>query len=241
MGWLNIIKAIAPMAGAAVGAQFDDPDWVKNMQAGQLAGAPRPQEPISQPVQQPRPSTGGQLEGTPSNQQNDIKPSITKPPVEDFEQLQRVEPTYDPNIMSDGNMPQKVSRRLLTYVKGIEGFAPKAVWDNKQYSYGYGMKAPSATATISREQADAMLAQHIEPHVNNILTAAKTKGWNLTPGQVDALASFDYNTGSGAKLIATSSDPTQVLQRMQQYTRASGKVLPGLVRRRQEEARMFME
>ena len=56
-------------------------------------------------------------------------------------------------------------QRLLDQLKKDEGFSPKAFWDIKQYTYGYGCKAPGKDATISEPQAAKVLAKRMEQSV----------------------------------------------------------------------------
>lgn len=66
----------------------------------------------------------------------------------------------------------------------------------------------------------------------------------LLPHEFDALSSFDYNTGQIAggsvddKLRA--GNVPAAIATLKQYTKAGGKTLPGLVRRRNEEAELFL-
>lgn len=68
----------------------------------------------------------------------------------------------------------------------------------------------------------------------------------LTQGQYDALVSFAYNTGISAlrgstlwrKVKANPADPA-IPAEFRRWVNSGGKQLPGLVKRRAEEARIY--
>ena len=57
--------------------------------------------------------------------------------------------------------------RLLQQLKDDEGFQPVAKWDNKQFSYGYGCKAPCDGATISEPAAAVLLEAHMNQAIED--------------------------------------------------------------------------
>lgn len=69
---------------------------------------------------------------------------------------------------------------------------------------------------------------------------------NLNQCQFDALVSFAYNVGTGAFIKSTllkkakvnPADPS-IVDEFQKWVRGGGKVLPGLVTRRREEANLY--
>jgi lysozyme len=52
-------------------------------------------------------------------------------------------------------------QRIIDRIKDEEGFRPVAYWDRKQWTYGYGCKAPGEGATISEPDAEELLWKHI--------------------------------------------------------------------------------
>lgn len=56
---------------------------------------------------------------------------------------------------------KKEYKDLIERLKQEEGYTEKAFWDNKQYSYGYGTKAPHSYATITRQEAELELIKHL--------------------------------------------------------------------------------
>lgn len=129
---------------------------------------------------------------------------------------------------------------LLNLVKGLEGFNPRAYGDYKQTSVGYGTKGTEGEILTEPEAAERLKTE-LSGHAKRIQDAAKLKGVSLSQNQFDALTSFDFNTGRGADLISRFGDkPEELIAKMQEYTKAGGKELPGLVKRRGVEAALFM-
>jgi len=51
--------------------------------------------------------------------------------------------------------------RIIERIKEEEGFRPKAYWDRKQWTYGYGCKAPCEGAVFTQPEAEKLLWRHI--------------------------------------------------------------------------------
>src|SRR5690606_13044571 len=126
------------------------------------------------------------------------------------------------------------------FIKLQEGFAPVAKWGFKQYSVGYGTKGRPGER-ITPEEAEARLQEE----------AGKVSDWldrnvkvPLSQEQHDALVSFGFKLGTGnlEKLLddINAGNFERVAERMLAFNKAGGRTLPGLVRRRQEEAMMFL-
>jgi lysozyme len=129
---------------------------------------------------------------------------------------------------------------LIGLVKGFEGFNPRAYNDYKQISIGYGTKGKEGEV-LNEEQATERLKSELSGHAERITKAAELKGIALNQNQFNALTSFDYNTGRGANLIERFGDnPQQLASKILEYTKAGGEDLPGLVKRRQIEAALFL-
>lgn len=129
---------------------------------------------------------------------------------------------------------------LIGLVKGFEGFNPRAYNDYKQISIGYGTKGKEGEV-LNEEQATERLKSELSGHAERITKAAELKGIALNQNQLNALTSFDYNTGRGANLIERFGDnPQQLASKILEYTKAGGEDLPGLVKRRQIEAALFL-
>ena len=136
--------------------------------------------------------------------------------------------------------PLSSESKLVDLVKGFEGFNPNAYSDYKQTSIGYGTKGKEGEV-INEEQATERLKSELSESAKRIERASILKGVSLNENQLNSLASFDYNTGKGIDLIERfSNKPNELAAKMQEYTKAGGKTLPGLVERRQIEAALFM-
>jgi len=129
---------------------------------------------------------------------------------------------------------------LLDIIKKFEGYNPKAYPDYKQHSIGYGTRATSPNEVIDRAEAERRLQAEVGAARNSVIQFAP----HAPPGTQDALTSLTYNAGSkwqGAGLgnAVKSGNWDDAKRRFIQYNRAGGEVNPGLVRRRQEELKLF--
>jgi len=110
---------------------------------------------------------------------------------------------------------------------------------------GYGHTSAAGTPTvidgmtITQKQADDILWQDLvkyETAVQGLVTQ------DLTQHQFDVLVDFAYNAGVGALKSSTllkkinAGDFDAVPAELMKWTKGGGKVLPGLVRRRQAES-----
>jgi lysozyme len=121
-------------------------------------------------------------------------------------------------------------------IKKFEGYAARPVWDYKQYSGGYGTRAQPGMV-FTPETADAALRSELGQAKNHV---AKL-GVQLTPGQEAALTSLTFNAGpgwmnAGLGQAVKAGDWDKATSLFQQYNKAGGEVLPGLVSRRAAEA-----
>jgi len=96
--------------------------------------------------------------------------------------------------------------------------------------------------SISRARAEELLLEDIakfEDHVNNNVKVP------LNQNQFDAMVSWTFNLGGGNLKSSTllkvlnSSDYTDVHNQIKRWNKANGKVLEGLIRRREAEALLF--
>jgi len=144
--------------------------------------------------------------------------------------------TEDPSILSAGDP--------LTLLKSFEGFREEAYWDNNQWSIGFGTKASGKDAKITKEEAEAAARSSFNKARAAVLKAKEKYGYDWADHQVDALSLFTYNLGPG-KLKTLTEDGTrgdeEISEMMLEYNMAGGKRLPGLVKRRQAEARLFTQ
>ncbi|PAD73926.1 lysozyme [Paenibacillus campinasensis] len=143
-------------------------------------------------------------------------------------------------------MSRKISQSGLSLIKSFEGCrltAYKPVPTEKYWTIGWGHHGPDVKQgmTITQAEADALLVRDLakfEAHVNdpaNVPVTAK-----LNQNQFDALVSFCYNCGPGnLKKLCEGRTIEQIAQNITAYNKAGGKILNGLVRRREAELALF--
>lgn len=131
---------------------------------------------------------------------------------------------------------------LVGFVKEFEGFNPKAFGDYKQTSIGYGTRARPGETTISREDAEARLAEELNKARSHVEKVNRKYGYNFAPNELDALTSFAYNVGNINQLTADGTRKRdEIAQKILEYNKAGGKPLRGLTRRRQAESTLFTQ
>ena len=143
-------------------------------------------------------------------------------------------------------MGRPIGEAGLILVKEFEGCRLKAykpVSTEKYWTIGWGHYGPDVKEgqTITQAEADALLvkdcqrfADAVDDPRNCPLTA------QLNANQRDALISFTFNCGAG-NLRTLCSDRTlrQIRDAMALYTKAGGASLPGLIRRRAAEQKLW--
>lgn len=125
-----------------------------------------------------------------------------------------------------------------------EGYGHAILDSNGQQIKGYENKALAYRyAKVEDEkQATEILAHDlvmVENQINQL-------GLILNQNQFDALVSFTFNLGIGnlrsstlLKLIRNNPNNFLTAYELPKWRRANGKILPGLVRRRQSEASLY--
>ena len=109
------------------------------------------------------------------------------------------------------------------------------------YGHTSAAGAPEVTEgmTISQEDANRILATDMIKFENDVKSLVKVQ---LTQHQFDVLVDFCYNAGKGNLASSTllkcvnAGQYDRVPTELQKWTKGGGKVLPGLVRRRNAEA-----
>lgn len=131
---------------------------------------------------------------------------------------------------------------LTNFVKHFEGFSPKAFGDYKQTSIGYGTRARKGETTISKEEAEKRLNEELGVARREVEQINRKANYGFTPNELDALTSFAYNVGNVSQLTAGGKrSKEEIAQKILEYNKAGGKVLPGLVKRRQAEYNLFVK
>lgn len=143
-------------------------------------------------------------------------------------------------------MNRKISQAGLKLIKNFEGCrltAYKPVPTEIYWTIGWGHHGVDVKQgmTITQAQADAMLVKDLakyEAYVNDRAYVPITD--KLNQNQFDALVSFCYNCGPGnLKKLCTGRTIEQIAHNITAYNKAGGKVLAGLVRRREAELALF--
>ena len=135
-------------------------------------------------------------------------------------------------------------------IKKSEGFREDAYWDphGQVWTIGYGTTKYSDGSPvqpgdkITEKQADEELTSYTNKDLAYIDKFEANNGYNWTPEQKQAIASFTYNLGQGALNQVTNfgqRSDEEIAEAMLKYTKAGGVELPGLVARRQQEAAQF--
>jgi lysozyme len=131
------------------------------------------------------------------------------------------------------------AKGLTDFVKNFEGFNPKAYSDYKQWSVGYGTKGRKGEV-IDKAEAERRLQQELGRHRARVEKLNVSAGYNFTDNELDALTSFDYNTGRLEQLTANGKrSKEEIANMMLKYNKAGGKALPGLTSRRAAEHQLF--
>ena len=95
---------------------------------------------------------------------------------------------------------------------------------------------------LTEQQALDLLSQDVQPAENTVNTNVKVP---LTQNQFDALVSFTFNVGGGAfkgstlLKVLNQKQYTEVPTQLLRWTRAGGKVVQGLLNRRQNEIKLW--
>jgi lysozyme len=141
----------------------------------------------------------------------------------------------------------KTSERGQALIRKFEGCKLKAykcpadVWT---IGYGHTGAEVKEGCKITKAEATELLAVDLEKFEAQVLAALGN--CQVTQGQFDALVSFTYNLGVGRLKESTllkllkAGQPRKAADQFLLWTRAAGKVLPGLVTRRDQERILFL-
>ena len=137
-----------------------------------------------------------------------------------------------------------ISQEGLALIKKFEGCELEAykcaagVW-----TIGYGStKGVKEGDTISQEDADKLLTHEMEEYEGYINDLVEV---NLEQNQFDALVSWVFNLGpanlkaSTLLKVLNAKDYEGVPAQIKRWNKAGGKVLQGLIRRREAESLLF--
>lgn len=100
------------------------------------------------------------------------------------------------------------------------------------------------TPSVTKEEADALLLRDLRSFLVQVLLLCPALATQHS-GRVAAILDFTYNLGPGRLKISTlrkkinSDDWEAVPTELRKWILGGGKVLPGLVKRREDEIRLF--
>ena len=135
-----------------------------------------------------------------------------------------------------------VSVAAILGVAAHEGFSSKTYLDPAGIpTIGYGeTKGVKPGMTITRQDAMELLGNRVEEHARGMAECIHVP---ISQDEFDAYADFTYNVGVGAfcrsglaKRLNTG-DYAGACTELKKWVYANGQVLPGLVKRREEEYR----
>lgn len=111
---------------------------------------------------------------------------------------------------------------------------PAGVW-----TIGYGHTAGVQSGQkITQAQADAFLVEDLAKFEKKV---EKYSRYSWRQNEFDAMVSFAYNVGSIDQLTANGTrSRATIAEKMLLYNKANGKVLNGLIRRREAERKLFL-
>ncbi|MPS68706.1 MAG: lysozyme [Novosphingobium sp.] len=125
----------------------------------------------------------------------------------------------------------------------FEAYPDPGSRDGKPWTIGWGSTGTDiGPGTVwTQAQCDARFESEIERYVRQVRTAIG--GAATTPNQFDALVSFHYNTGAIAKATLTRLHRegrfAEAAAQFGKWIYNDGKVLEGLKRRREDEAKLY--
>ena len=149
--------------------------------------------------------------------------------------------------------PSSASPKVIQFIADFEGWFSKPYNDPVGHcTIGYGTllhrgnctPADDKTwGTITKTRGLQLLQKEVDVKTVQILKLVKVK---LNQHELDALISFAYNVGTGALAESTllrklnAGDRTGAAKEFGRWVNADGVKLPGLVRRREDERRLFL-
>lgn len=140
----------------------------------------------------------------------------------------------------------EASELLIKKITEFEGFSNTAYrCPAGKWTCGIGhTSGVTATTTCTRKEAEQWLKEDLAPVEAYVNTIEQVR----TQGQYDALVDFAYNLGLGnlksstlLRKIKAGASTEDIQEQFRRWVYAGGKVLKGLVRRREWEAQRWAE
>jgi lysozyme len=143
-------------------------------------------------------------------------------------------------------------------ISSSEGLSLKAYWDatGKVWTIGKGNTIVNGIAvkegdTITQFQADLFMIQHVNRKVIPTLKRTIPEWDKMNASQHAALISFAYNLGENfygrkgfesiTRDLCSRESWKNVPATLGKYVKSGGRVLPGLVKRREKEGLLFKQ
>lgn len=140
----------------------------------------------------------------------------------------------------------EASKELIEKLKEFEGFRSKAylcpagVW-----TIGYGHTSGVRCGDIVTEES---AEEYLRSDLEKVYPIVRKCRYDFNQHQFDALCSFVFNLGGGNfegstlyKVLCKDKDSEEVGKQIRRWVYCNGKVLAGLKKRREWEARYYYE
>ena len=145
----------------------------------------------------------------------------------------------------------RASENCLGLIRQFEGFSakpykcPADVWTIGYGStrYADGRAVTSSDPNITEQSAGALVLATLGAYESAVNDSVNVP---LSQNEFDALVDFAYNVGAGNLRTSTllkklnSGDRAGAADEFLKWNKGGGKVLPGLVRRREAERKLFL-
>lgn len=160
--------------------------------------------------------------------------------------------------------PKRLSKKGAEFIGRSEGLVLHPYNDAVGYAtigYGHLLHYSPVTAAdkekwkgFTAKDAISLLQKDADKYARPLAAHAKKRGWKLNQPQFDALVSFSFNVGTGwlddsgleRTLTRVSKDgkvgdldKAAIRRELDKWDVAGGRHLPGLLARREREARLF--
>ena len=137
-----------------------------------------------------------------------------------------------------------INDKGIALIKSFEGLrlkAYKALPTEKYFTIGYGHYGADVKEgqTITEAEAETLLRADLKKYEAKV---NKYSAYNWNENEFSALVSFAYNIGNIDGLTKKGERSREEIKNVwTSYSKAGGKELPGLVRRREAELKLFNE
>lgn len=137
-----------------------------------------------------------------------------------------------------------INDKGIALIKSFEGLrlkAYKALPTEKYFTIGYGHYGADVKEgqTITEAEAEALLRSDLKKYEAKV---NKYSAYNWNDNEFSALVSFAYNIGNIDGLTKKGERSREEIKKVwKSYCKSGGKEIPGLVRRREAELKLFNE